>query len=444
MRKLFAVWVTKFLVFLGKLSGKKGSSTPGKFALKICPDILKTLSGQVKKEIIVVCGTNGKTTTNNLLNSLVAASGAKTVCNNVGANMLPGVVTAFVANCDLLGRFSADYACIEVDEISTVRVFDHITPNCVVITNLFRDQLDRYGEIDITLDYLGKALKKCPDARLVLNADDPLVAAFGKSTGMECVYFGVGEDVGIALNETKEGRFCMFCGEELDYEYYHYSQLGMYSCPSCGFCRPDVLFDAKNVSLSNGIEFDLKGERISVKYRGFYNIYNILAAYSAASVLKVRLQNVNEVFSDYKPQTGRMEEFKVGGKQVIFNLSKNPAGFNQAISTVMVDKRRKNIVTVINDNAQDGKDISWIWDVDFERFLNVNGNEFVVSGIRHNDLAVRFKYAEILNVSDVSDVKKAIEKALDGDAEVIYVLVNYTALFSTHDILKSMEDDYEA
>ena len=441
MRKLLAVWITKFLVLFGRLAGKKGSSTPGKFALKICPDILKNLSKQVKNEIIVVCGTNGKTTTNNILNSLVKSSKAVTVCNNVGANMLPGVVTAFVANCDIFGRFAAEYACIEVDEISTVRVFEHIIPDYIVITNLFRDQLDRYGEIDITLEYLKKAVAMCPEVELILNADDPLVTAFGKSTGKKCTYFGVGEDVGIALNETKEGRFCMFCGEELSYEYYHYSQLGKYECKNCGFCRPEASFEARNLSLDNGIDFDLGEKRISVKYRGFYNIYNILAAYAAASLCGINLENVNNVLSDYKPQIGRMEEFKIGGKQVIFNLSKNPAGFNQAISTVMSDKRKKNIVTVINDNAQDGKDISWIWDVDFERFKNVNGNKFYASGIRHNDLAVRFKYAEIENSEDVGDVKSAIVKGLAEDCEVLYVLVNYTALFSTENILKDMEEN---
>lgn len=440
MRKILAVWLTKILIFFGRLAGKKGSSTPGIYALKICPDLLKRLAGKVKKDIIVVCGTNGKTTTNNVLHSLIKSGGAKVVCNSVGANMLPGVVTAFADHCSILGRFDADYACIEVDEISTVKVFEHFIPDYIVITNLFRDQLDRYGEIDITLQYLEKAVAMCGNTKLVLNADDPLVAAFGKKSEKECIYFGVGEDVGIALNETKEGRFCMFCGQELEYEYYHYSQLGKYKCTGCGFERPAVDFEAKNVSLDNGIEFDVVGDRISVKYRGFYNIYNILAAYSVIRSCDTSVDNINAVLSGYKPQIGRMEEFVIGGKQVIFNLSKNPAGFNQAISTVMGDKRRKNVVTVINDNAQDGKDISWIWDVDFERFKDVNGNAFYASGIRHNDVAVRLKYAEIDNVSDVADVKSAILNGLSEKSDVLYVLVNYTALFSTQNILKSLED----
>lgn len=439
MRKLLAVWVTKILIFVGKVAGKKGSSTPGIFALKICPEILKVLAKQVKNEIIVVCGTNGKTTTNNLLNTIIKSYGNKVVCNNVGANMLPGVVTAFVEKTNFFGKLNADYACIEIDEISTIKVFEHFQPDYMILTNLFRDQLDRYGEIEITLDYLQKAVNMCENTKLILNADDPLVAAFGKKAKKECYYFGVGEDVGIALNETKEGRFCMFCGDELKYDFYHYSQLGKYKCSKCDFKRPEVDFEATKINLDNGIEFYVKDRHFDVKYRGFYNIYNILAAYSAISLINIDVQGLNEILSNYKPQTGRMEEFFINGKQVIFNLSKNPAGFNQAISTVAGDKRKKNIVVVINDNAGDGKDVSWIWDVDFERFNNVNANKFFLSGIRRDDMAVRFKYADFNNFYVSESIKDAILNGLNEDSEVLYVLVNYTALFTTHDILKSLE-----
>ncbi len=439
MRKLLAVWITKILILMGKLAGKKGSSTPGSYGLKICPEILKLLANEIQGKIFVVCGTNGKTTTNNLLNTMLKSAGNRVVCNDVGANMLPGVVTAFVEKTNFLGKLSADYACIEIDEISTVKVFKHFEPDYMILTNLFRDQLDRYGEIDITLKYLEKAVSMCKNTRLILNADDPLVSAFGKKTGKQCYFYGVGENVGIALNETKDGRFCSFCGNELKYEYYHYSQLGNYSCEKCGFKRPDVDFDARKVDLDNGISFVVNENKFDVKYRGFYNIYNILAAYSAVALAKIEVENMNLILSDYKPQIGRMEEFNIRGKQVIFNLSKNPAGFNQAISTVMGDKRRKNVVVLINDNAQDGKDISWIWDVDFERLKNVNANKFYTCGIRHNDVAVRFKYAEIGGFEDIEDVKAAILKGIEEDSEVLYVLVNYTALFSTQNILKDME-----
>ncbi|MDD3765560.1 MAG: MurT ligase domain-containing protein [Eubacteriales bacterium] len=439
MKKILAVWITKFLIFAGKLAGKKGSSTPGAVALKICPDILKWLSGQVKGSIVAVCGTNGKTTTNNLLYSILKSQGKKVVCNNVGANMLEGVATTFISNTNFFGKLDADYACIEIDEVSTVKVFDHMVPNFMIITNLFRDQLDRYGEIDITIDFLKRAISKTGDITLILNADDPLVTAFGRETGKKCVYFGVGEDVGASLNETKEGRFCRFCGSELAYQFYHYSQLGNYGCIKCGFSRPAADFEALNVDLSDGLSFTVNNQEISVDYRGFYNIYNILAAYSAASLIGASLENVHKVLGEYKPQIGRMETFTIHGKPVILNLSKNPAGFNQTISTIASDSRKKDILVVINDNAQDGRDVSWLWDVDFERLGAVNASSFTASGIRFHDVLVRFKYAQLDNFSSEADVKAAILKCLEGDGEVLYVLVNYTVLFSTQKILKSLE-----
>ena len=440
MRKIFAIWITKILIIIGKLAGKKGSSTPGAIALKICPDIIEKLSSQVKGEIIAVCGTNGKTTTNNLIYSVLSSNGRNVVCNNVGANMLYGVTTAFISSASIFGKLDADYACIEIDEFSTVHVFPHMKPDYIVLTNLFRDQLDRFGEIDITMDCLSRAMKMVPDAKLILNGDDPLVTAFGMNTDNECIYFGVSENVGISLNETKEGRFCRFCGEELSYNYYHYSQLGDYYCPKCSFKRPEINYNAVNLNLDGGIAFDVKNTRINVNYRGFYNIYNILASFAVANELKIDLSNFNSVLSNYKPQIGRMEPYDIG-KPVIFNLSKNPAGFNQALSTVIGDKRRKSIVVVINDNDQDGNDISWIWDVDFERFKDANANMLFASGIRHNDVCVRFKYAELADFTDVCDVKTAILKAKEDKSDVIYVLVNYTALFSTENILKELSSE---
>lgn len=438
MKLIIAVWLSKILIFIGRLFGKKGSSAPGAYALKICPGILKTLSKQVKKDIIVVCGTNGKTTTNNLLNTLITSSGNKVICNSLGANMLPGVVTAFVENTNFFGKLCADYACIEIDEMSAVKVFEHFKPDYMVVTNLFRDQLDRYGEVEITLSYLQRAISMCENIKLILNGDDPIVSSLAEKTGKSTVFFGVGEDVGITLKESMEGRFCVFCGEELEYEYYHYSHLGKFKCKKCDFKRPEVDFEAADVNLDNGIKFSVKNTVFNVKYRGFYNIYNILAAYTTVTSAKIEIENINEILSSYKPQIGRMEEFNIKGKTVILNLAKNPAGFNQAISTVMCDKRKKNIVIAVNDKPSDGRDISWIWDVDFEALNNNNVNKIYTSGIRHNDLEVRFKYADFNNVHDVENIKDAILRGLD-EGSVLYVLVNYTMLFSTQSILKNLE-----
>lgn len=442
IRKLIAIWIAKSAIIGSRVFGKKGSSIPGSIALKIYPNILKELALKVKREIIVVCGTNGKTTTNNMLYNLMTAKNYRVVCNKVGANMLEGVTTAFIKSVSFWGQLNADYACIEMDEASTIKIFDHLLPSKIIITNFFRDQLDRYGEIDIAIKLLKQALAKAPAAQLILNGDDPLAACFGQNSDRKCFYFGIEQDMDIGLNETKEGRFCVLCGAPLKYHYYHYSQLGDFYCDSCGFKRPSLDLYAFDIILQDGLQFDISNHgmttSLNINYKGFYNIYNILAALSVNILTGIDIRAANGVLNHFKPQIGRMETFDLG-KPVILNLSKNPAGFNQAISTVLQDTRDKDVMVVINDNAQDGKDISWIWDVDFERLITPNIKSYIASGIRKEDLSVRFKYAEIEPFAVEGNVQSAIVDLVHRSGEVCYILVNYTALFDIQSILKKLQ-----
>jgi len=438
-----AIAVCKLLIFAGKLFGKHGSSAPGMWALRIAPDLLAHLAPQVRKSTIAVCGTNGKTTTNNFIYTLLRAQGSEPVCNRVGANMLYGVVTAYAKAAKISSKLDADYACIEIDELSAVKVFQHFKPDFIIMTNLFRDQLDRYGEIDLTYDSLRDAIALAKGATLILNADDPLLAALGKQSDSKSVYFGVADiPAEIAAGaenslETKEGRFCRFCGKELVYETYYYSQLGRYTCTSCDFSRPALNYGADNINLSEGITFDIGSETLTANYRGFYNIYNMLAAFAVLKQCGISTTNINEALAGFRPQIGRMETFTVSGKPIVLNLSKNPAGFNLALTTVITDPREKAVVIVINDNDQDGCDVSWLWDVDFERLCGVS--EIVVSGLRANDMLVRMKYAGKEGVHLEPKVKDAISLALNTESEIVYALVNYTALFSTQELLRKME-----
>ncbi len=442
MRKILAVWAAKLSAVAGIILGKKSSSGPGTIALKICPDLIERLAKNVSGKIIVTCGTNGKTTTNNLMYTALTSCGYKVICNRLGANMLSGIATAFALECNWLGRVRADYACLEVDEAFTVRLFDHLKPDCVVITNLFRDQLDRYGEVDATVNLLNKAFAKLDNPTLILNADDPNTAQFGKGRD-NVVYYGVCESVLPQTDENREGRFCAFCGEELKYNYFHYSQLGDYYCPECGNKRPEIDFAAKDVKLNNGIEFSVNDEKIKLNYRGFYNIYNILAVYSAIKTLGECDNDFIKLLDDYKPQIGRMEEMNLG-KPVILNLAKNPAGFNQAISTVLQDSRKKDVIIAVNDNVSDGQDVSWMWDVDFEKLAREDLNTLSLGGIRRFDLALRFKYSDI-KVDTVSEnMREMIKKCLETEAEVCYVLVNYTELFSTQTVMLELKKEADA
>lgn len=297
IRRLLAVWSAHFIKFACQLTGKQGATLAGKAALSIYPPILKELAKEVKQDIFVVCGTNGKTTTNNLLASVLEGSQKKVICNHTGSNMLNGVASAFVLNAGFSGHLKADYACIEVDEASTVKVFPHFQPDYMILTNLFRDQLDRYGEIDTTMELLSTAMDMAPNMKILANADDSLSACLTLEHKNPHAFYGISEQVlqDEDAKEIREGRFCKRCGEKMEYHFYHYSQLGDYYCPHCGFKRPLPDYDASNVSLSDGLSFQVGEFPVKANYRGFYNVYNILAVYGAASMAKVSLENFNQI-----------------------------------------------------------------------------------------------------------------------------------------------------
>lgn len=440
IRRLMAVWSARLIKTACRLTGRQGVTLAGKAALSIYPPILKELAKEVKKDIFVVCGTNGKTTTNNLLADLLSADGNKVICNRTGSNMLNGVVSAFVLGAGLNGHLNADYACIEIDEASTVRVFPHFQPDYMVLTNLFRDQLDRYGEIDITMDLLSRAMKMAPRMKVLVNGDDSLSTYLAMDNENPWASYGISTQVMQEENtaEIREGRFCKRCGEKMEYHFYHYSQLGDYYCPRCGFKRPVLDFDGTNVNLSDGIAFDVNSFHVKANYRGFYNVYNILAVYGAASLAGVSLDRFNEILGNYKPQFGRNELFEISGTKVMLNLAKNPAGFNQNIAAVMTDTSPKDIIILINDNSQDGTDVSWLWDVDFDRLKDADAASITVCGLRCQDMRLRLKYVDI--PSDLEpDIEKAITAKIQNGTKNLYVLVNYTGLYSTHNILKKME-----
>ena len=391
----------------------------------------------------MVCGTNGKTTTNNMLCAAIEAEGKKVICNHTGSNMLNGVVAAFVLGAGWTGHLDADYACIEADEASTRYIFPAVKPDYMILTNLFRDQLDRYGEIDITMNILEEMIKTLPKMRVIVNGDDALSAYLAIDSGNPYITYGISHPVmENKTNEIREGRFCKCCGERLSYSFYHYSQLGDYRCPSCGFCRPQPDYDAEDVKVDDQISFTVEGKRITANYRGFYNVYNILAAYAGVRSAGFEGAHFQEMLKKFNPENGRMEQFRIKGAGVVLNLAKNPAGFNQNISAVMQDQNPKDVIIAINDNAQDGIDISWLWDVDFDRFRDESIHSITVSGIRCQDMRLRLKYVNIPSLLE-SDVEKAIRARIEDGTKNLYVLVNYTALFSTRNILKKLEVEKE-
>ncbi len=449
LRFILALWAARLVMFASRVSGRgKGSALPGRVALKIYPGLLRELGRQVRRGIIIVTGTNGKTTTNNMIAGVLEGAGYSLVLNREGANLITGVTSAFIKVAGLSGRINRDYACLEVDEASFPGVVREVAPSIVVVTNFFRDQLDRYGELDKTIALVRDALASLMGICLVLNADDPLVAQLGRATGKTTVYYGLAGHGGVTRtgSAAREAKFCPFCGVELSYGYYHYSQLGNYSCAGCGFARPEADVEgvepgAEQLAISCQVLFR-RGDRhfLSIPVSGLYNLYNGLAACSVGLLLDIEIDEIIFSLSGYRPATGRMEKFIYLGKTVLLNLVKNPTGFNEGLSALLsVPAGRVNVLIAINDNDADGRDISWLWDVDFEVLEHSSGkfSGFVCTGRRAWDMAVRLKYAGVPGtcITVLEDFDDAVRAVLEGTGEMSYFLATYTALWPVERIL---------
>lgn len=432
---------------LRTIAHRPASQLPGRVALALDPNVIADLAHKLRKGSIVVCGTNGKTTTNNVLASAIEATGAKVLCNRAGANMAAGVAAAL-----LPGRW-ADWAVMEADELSTKHILPALKPTYLVLLNLFRDQLDRSGEIDHVQDTIVEALAASPQTTLLACGDDPLcmgIAMRARNAGTRVLTFGMGEDLGLAPDRVPEARFCQVCGAELAYDYRCYAQLGAFRCPNGDFARPQLDYAATHVTVDrSGVSFTVKGvqipagTRVDASFGGVYMVYNLLAAFAAASLAGCDGSAFQRVIDDYHPDNGRLQHFAVDGREVVLNLAKNPTGFNQNISLLLQDDRPKAVYFVINDDFNDGKDISWIWDVDFERLAEVSEQgqlQALAGGSRANDVQVRMKYAGVCSAAPcVQTVAEALANVGELPKECpLYVLCNYSALWPAKAELEGM------
>lgn len=322
--------------------------------------------------------------------------------------------------------------------IIAVKIVPALRPRYLVLLNLFRDQLDRAGEIDRVQDTIAAALAASPETTLVTCGDDPLCMGVAQrlAGSNPVLTFGIDEDLGTPPDRVPEARFCQVCGAELDYRYRSYAQLGDFCCPNGDFARPPLDWSATDVEVGrDGVAFTASGEDLAAPvsvhagFGGVYMVYNLLAALVGSVLCGVDPTVFQRALDGYRPENGRLQHFVVDGREVVLNLAKNPTGFNQNISLMLADPRPKAAFFVVNDNYNDGKDISWIWDVDFERLGAEEGLSLVVGGHRGNDLQVRMKYAG-LAAPLAADVRGALDAL--GDLPVdrpLYVLTNYSALW---------------
>lgn len=414
------------------------TALPGKIALKLNPDLLSTLNARCKKKIIIT-GTNGKTTTNNLINHILNSEYDDVLSNLRGANMPQGVASAFLNN----RKEEYDWGVFEVDEGSFLDVVKYIKPDYVLITNFFRDQLDRFGEIENIAKIVYEALKPLKTT-LILNADDPMVAKF-KDLGKTSIYYGVEKsNFSTMAQRVVESRFCPICASSLDYEYFNYGQLGKYRCSKCGFTNPEYDYKISSIMYCKD-EYQFKVENSNGKtqdvifgYDGIYNAYNCCAAIAFSIEAGLDIKEVTQRIENFEYKLGRMENIEFKDKIVKIVLVKNPIGLSEVLKSISNDQREKSILFILNDNPADGTDVSWIWDADVEVIHNIKNLKSVhCSGIRAEDIALRIKYAEYKGeIVEINlNVEDSIETVLGEDVEIIYILPTYTAVFQTRDII---------
>ena len=426
-----------------------GTAAPGLVASAIDPALLSKLARSLAHGSIIVTGTNGKTTTTRLLSDTLRRAGMTPIHNRSGSNMMRGVASAFVTASDLHGRTTADVGLWEVDEATLPDAIAALQPRLVVINNLFRDQLDRYGEVNTVAAIWQKALAQLPPgSAVVLNADDPRVARLGETAKSAVVYFGV-EDKTCALPSlpaAADSIHCLNCARPLVYDSVFASHLGRYHCPSCGLTRPRPDVQAVSIDMSEArgslMQMQTPGGRLDVRLAlpGLYNAYNALAATAAALALGIEPDVIKDAVAGFRAAFGRVERMMAGDKEIALFLVKNPAGFNEVLRTVFGGEGRRNALILINDLLADGTDVSWLWDVDFET-MQGKAAHLTVSGIRAEDMALRLKYAQAQAPDGIVAVEPEIGRALTialastPPGETLYVLPTYTAMLSIKDEL---------
>lgn len=443
LRLIISIWAGKLVIILSRLLGNQGSAYPGYLARLIYPDVLRALGRRVERGTVIITGTNGKTTTSNLVASAISQAGFRLVHNKAGANMLAGITTAFINAAGLWGKDSFDYALLETDEANVPLLLNEINADYLLVTNFFRDQLDRYGELDTMIGFIREAALN-HDLELVLNADDPLSKAF-QDKGLILHFFSFAPTIYDSLRsqESREGRYCLACGQELAYQRFHYAQLGKYACPGCGLVNPTAEYIGERLRMEPMVEFEVGSAIIRSHYQGFFNAYNLLAAFAMSKTLGIDEHVIEKAFAAFWPQAGRMEYFEIQGKPCWLVLVKNPTGVNQSLSAVLNGRGAKNLFFALNDNAQDGRDVSWIWDADFELMEPCDKDiaAMVCSGQRSGDIAVRIKYAglKLDKIKIIPDLAKGIKSALAGEGHLNYILCTYTALFAARKILVDLQ-----
>ena len=444
--KLFlATLAGKILAFVIGVFGGGATAAPGLYALKIDPNFVSKLSKQIPQGSIIISGTNGKTTTARLTYDILSIK-YQVIHNRQGSNLLRGIASTMITNCSIFGKLKFDLALWEVDEATLPEAINNVFPKTIVLLNLFRDQLDRYGEVDSTRVKWQKALRTLPkNTTLILNCDDPGISILEKSFAGKKIFFGVSDSkVRLpAVATVADVKHCLVCAAGLIFTAQLSAHLGHYRCPSCNFKRPIPSISATNIifkpDFSTSISLNLGNQTSTVNYPlpGLYNIYNVLAASATALNYGIDLATVIEKIKKFSTAFGRFQKTTINDRELLTFLIKNPAGANEVLR-IISNLSKVNLLIILNDKIADGRDVSWIWDTDWEILKNKVDNVFI-SGIRRFDMALRLKYAGFklsknniykeVNYSIVNTLQKLSTK------DTLIILPTYTALLDVQKTL---------
>ena len=444
LRAIAAILVCRFLRLVSRLLHRGGTAMPGRIALKLCPDLLSYLARDVRT--VAVTGTNGKTTCSRMIEEAFSEAGYHYLANRSGANLMSGITTEFVMNCSLGGQPRKNCAVIECDEAAATKVFAQLRPCVIVVTNLFRDQLDRFGEITHTLSNIREGIQSVPDALLCLNADCSLTASLADDGLPNPIHwYGVNASAGMKAIPTflSDASHCIRCKAEYEYDYHTYAHLGGFRCPKCGYCRhaPDYavtkIFRMDDRHSEVEMTTPLGILNLTVNLPASYNLYNATAAFCAAHAMGVPAEICVLALGRFSCGFGRMEHFPLaGGTRMI--LVKNPAGCSQALEFLSHVEEDFILVTCLNDRGADGTDISWIWDADFE-LLNTFScriRKLYVSGDRADDMRLRLKYAGLPDDRIVVEyTPEKLTDALTLETLPVYILPTYTAMLDLRTVV---------
>jgi UDP-N-acetylmuramyl tripeptide synthase len=428
-----------------------GTSLPGKVLMRLEPRAIAELGSRLERGSLVLSATNGKTTTAAMAASIFRAHGVQLVYNEAGANMAGGVASTLLAAARGGGGIDGQLGLFEVDEFWLDRIVPELEPRSVLLSNLFRDQLDRYGELETIAERWAAVVKHLPaSSQLVLNADDPLVADLGRdgvAQPGQVTYFGV-EDLSVALPEMQhasDSKHCRRCGAAYVYDSIYLGHLGIYHCPNCGQRRPEPTLAAERIELdgTRRARFTLRTPEgsapVELPLPGLYNVYNALAAAALCRSVAVPLHTIVAGLQAVTAAFGRAETVAIAGRELSILLVKNPAGANEVIRTLALEPEQLDLLGILNDRTADGHDISWIWDADFE-LLAPRVRHVTCAGTRAAELALRFKYAgvELERLNVVPELAPALEAALgDAASARVFAMPTYTALMELREELAS-------